>query len=174
MTPRALAVPVGTCVLLSACAQPLGPTVQVMPGQGHTFEAFQADQRVCSLAADAQTKPMVDRASAMQLGTAVIGTALGAGLGAAVGGGRGAAIGAGLGTIGGTGAAADQGNAYAGPIQAAYDNTFAACMASHGDQVVQPAAPSVVIQQAPVLFQPAPYYVQPTPYVVLPAPAAQP
>ncbi len=174
MTPRALAVPVGTCVLLSACAQPLGPTVQVMPGQGHTFEAFQADQRVCSLAADAQTKPMVDRASAMQLGTAVIGTALGAGLGAAVGGGRGAAIGAGLGTIGGTGAAADQGNAYAGPIQATYDNTYAACMASHGDQVVQPAAPSVVIQQAPVLVQPAPFYVQPTPYVVLPAPAAQP
>ncbi len=174
MTPRALAVPVGTCVLLSACAQPLGPTVQVMPGQGHSFEAFQADQRVCSLAADAQTKPMVDRASAMQLGTAVIGTALGAGLGAAVGGGRGAAIGAGLGTIGGTGAAADQGSAYAGPIQATYDNTYGACMASHGDQVVQPAAPSVVIQQAPVLVQPAPYYVQPTPYVVLPAPAAQP
>ena len=152
MTPRALAVPVGTCVLLSACAQPLGPTVQVMPGQGHSFEAFQANQRVCSLAADAQTKPMVDRASAMQLGTAVIGTALGAGLGAA----------------------ADQGNAYTGPIQGIYDNTYAACMASHGDQVVHPAAPSVVIQQAPVLVQPAPYYVQPTPYVVLPAPPAQP
>ena len=175
MTPRALAVPVGTCLLLSACAQPLGPTVQVMPGQGHTFEAFQADQRVCSLAADAQTKPMVDRASAMQLGTAVIGTALGAGLGAAVGGGRGAAIGAGLGTIGGTGAAADQGNAYAGPIQNTYNNTYAACMASHGDQVVQPAAPTIVYQPPAVIVQPTPYYVQPQPYVVVPArPAPQP
>ena len=146
-----------------------------MPGQGHSFEAFQADQRVCSLTADAQTKPMVDRASAMQLGTAVIGTALGAGLGAAVGGGRGAAIGAGLGTIGGTGAAADQGNAYAGPIQNTYNNTYAACMASHGDQVVQPAAPTIVYQPPAVIVQPTPYYVQPQPYVVVPArPAPQP
>ena len=173
MTLRHVAMPVGMCVLLLAgCAQPLGPTVQVMPGQGHSFEAFQADQRVCSLAADAQTKPMVDRAAGMQLGSAVIGTALGAGLGAAIGGGRGAAIGAGLGAIGGTGAAADQGNAYAGPIQDTYNNTYAACMAAHGDQIVQPAAPTVVIQQAPVLVQPAPYYVQPTPYVVMPTPPA--
>ena len=176
MTLRRVAMPGGMSVLLlAACAQPLGPTVQVMPGQGHSFEAFQADQRVCSLAADAQTKPMVDRAAGMQLGSAVIGTALGAGLGAAIGGGRGAAIGAGLGAIGGTGAAADQGNAYAGPVQDTYNNTYAACMAAHGDQIVQPNAPTVVIQQAPVLVQPAPYYVQPTPYVVVPpAPASQP
>jgi uncharacterized protein YcfJ len=172
MTFCRVAMPVGMSVLLAGCAQPLGPTVQVMPGQGHSFEAFQADQRVCSLAADAQTKPMVDRAAGMQLGSAVIGTALGAGLGAAIGGGRGAAIGAGLGAIGGTGAAADQGNAYAGPIQDTYNTTYAACMAAHGDQIVQPAATTVVIQQAPVLVQPAPYYIQPTPYVLLPAPPA--
>jgi uncharacterized protein YcfJ len=175
MTIRRVAVPVGMSVLLLVgCAQPLGPTVQVMPGQGHSFEAFQADQRVCSLAADAQTKPMMDRAAEMQLGTAVIGTALGAGLGAAVGGGRGAAIGAGLGAIGGTGAAADQGNAYAGPIQDTYTNTYAACMASHGDQVVQPAAPTIIYQPPAVIVQPAPYYVQPTPYVVVPAPPPSP
>ena len=99
----------------------------------------------------------------------------GGGFGGAGGGGGGAAIGGGLGAIGGTGAAADQGNAYAGPIQDTYNNTYAACMAAHGDQIVQPAAPTVVIQQAPVLVQPAPYYVQPTPYVVMPpAPAPQP
>ncbi len=176
MALRRVAMPAGmSMLLLAGCAQPLGPTVQVMPGQGHSFEAFQADQRVCSLAADAQTKPMVDRAGGMQLGSAVIGTALGAGLGAAIGGGRGAAIGAGVGAVGGTGVAADQGNAYAGPIQDTYNNTYAACMATHGNQVIQPAAPTVVIQQAPVLVQPAPYYVQPTPYVVVPpGPAPQP
>jgi hypothetical protein len=167
MTLRRVVMPVGMSVLLAGCAQPLGPTVQVMPGQGHSFEAFQADQRVCSLAANAQTKPMVDRAAGMQLGSAVIGTALG--------GGRGAAIGAGLGAASGTGLAADQGNAYAGPIQDTYNNTYAACMAVHGNQVIQPAAPTVVIEQAPVLVQPAPYYVQPTPYVVMPpSPAPQP
>ena len=172
MTTRRLVMPVGMGLILSGCAQPLGPTVQVMPGQGHSFEAFQADQRVCSLAADAQTKPMVDRAAGMQLGTAVIGTALGAGLGAAVGGGRGAAIGAGVGGIGGTGAAADEGNAYAGLIQDTYNNTYAACMASHGDQVVQPPAPTIVYQPPAVIVQPTPYYVQPQPYVVVPAPPA--
>jgi outer membrane lipoprotein SlyB len=170
MTIRRLAMPFGMGVFLAACAQPLGPTVQVMPGPGHTFEAFQADQRVCSMAANAETKPMVDRAATMQLGTAVIGTVLGAGLGAAVGGGRGAAIGAGAGAIGGTGAAADQGNAYAGPIQDTYNNTYAACMASRGDQVIQPAAPTIVYQPPAVIVQPTPYYVQPTPYVVMPAP----
>jgi uncharacterized protein YcfJ len=172
MTIRRLAMPFGMGVFLAACAQPLGPTVQVMPGQGHTFETFQANQRVCSMAANAQTKPMVDRAAEMQLGTAVIGTALGAGLGAAVGGGRGAAIGAGVGAIGGTGAATDQGNAYAGPIQNTYNNTYAACMASRGDQVVQAAAPTIVYQPPAVIVQPTPYYVQPTPYVVMPAPIA--
>ena len=35
-------------LLLSACAQtPLGPTVQVIPGQGKSFEAFQIDQSGC-------------------------------------------------------------------------------------------------------------------------------
>jgi uncharacterized protein YcfJ len=157
-------------IRLAGCAQPLGPTVQVMPGPGRSFAAFQADQRDCSMAADAQTKPMADRAATMQIGTAAVGTLLGAGLGAAIGGGRGAAIGAGAGAIGGTGVATDQGAMYAGHIQSIYDNTYAACMSSRGDQVVQQAPPTLVYQQAPVLVQPAPYYVQPAPYVVQPPP----
>jgi len=36
------------CLLLAGCAQtPLGPTVQVMPGPGKTFETFQNDQALC-------------------------------------------------------------------------------------------------------------------------------
>ena len=155
---------------LSSCAQPIGPTVQVLPPAGKAFAAFEADERECSLHVDAQVKPMVDRAATAQLGTAAIGTVLGAGLGAAIGGGRGAAIGAGLGGIGGTGVGADQADAGQAHIQAFYDNSYAACMTAHGDVVAAPATPQTVVVAAPptVIVQPAPYFVQPAPYVTAP------
>lgn len=42
-------------VALSGCAMtPMGPTVQVMPGPGKTFDAFQTDNNSCKFyAADA-------------------------------------------------------------------------------------------------------------------------
>ncbi len=94
---------------LASCAQGIVPTVQVLPPAGKPFAAFQADQHDCSILAGNQVRPMMDRAAYAGLGTAVVGTALGAGLGAAIGGGRGAGIGAAAGAIGGTGVAADQG-----------------------------------------------------------------
>ncbi len=154
---------------LASCAQGVVPTVQVLPPPGKAFAAFQADQHDCSILAGNQVRPMMDRAAYAGLGTAVIGTALGAGLGAAVGGGRGAGIGAAAGAIGGTGVAADQGATDDAKIQAFYDNTYAACMSSRGN-VVQ--GPQTVVVTAPVIVQPAPYVVQPSPYVVQPAPYA--
>ena len=157
---------------LASCAQPIGPTVQVLPPRGKAFAAFEADERECSMHVNEQVKPMVERAATAQLGTAAVGTLLGAGLGAAIGGGRGAAIGAGTGAIGGAGVGADQADASQARIQNFYDNSYAACMTAHGDLVTAPPAPQTIVVSAPptVIVQPTPYYVQPTPYVMVPAP----
>ena len=154
---------------LASCAQGIVPTVQVLPPASKPFAAFQADQHDCSILAGNQVRPLMDRAAYAGLGTAVIGTALGAGLGAAIGGGRGAGIGAAAGAIGGTGVAADQGATSDARIQALLDSTYAACMSSRGDIVQEP---QTVVVTAPVIVQPAPYVVQPSPYVVQPAPYA--
>ena len=121
---------------LAACAQaPMGPMVQVLPGRGKPFEAFQYDAAGCQQYAQGQVAGQAERANNRALGGAVLGTVLGAGLGAAVGGGRGAGIGAaagaGLGTAGGAGYSAD----VQGGIQAQYDNAYAQCMYSKGNRV---------------------------------------
>src|ERR1700753_4267484 len=90
-------------MFLGACAhEPMGPRVNVMPGQGKPFEVFQQDQSVCQAYANQQVGGEAKDANNRAVGSAVLGTLLGAGLGAAVGGGRGAAIGAGAGAVGGT------------------------------------------------------------------------
>ena len=91
-------------VSLAACvAPPMGPTIPVAPGPGKTFDAFTADQQVCSQFAYNQTAAGAAAANNQAVGTALFTTALGAAIGGAVGGGRGAAIGAasgaGLGTV---------------------------------------------------------------------------
>ena len=167
---RRTAVATASCLALFAlasCAQGVVPTVQVLPPAGKPFAAFQLDQHDCSILAGNQVRPMMDQAAYAGLGTAVVGTALGAGLGAAIGGGRGAAIGAGAGAVGGTGVAVDQGASSDARIQASYDNTYAACMSSRGDIVQGPQ--TVVVAAPPVIIQPAPYVVQPAPYVAQPA-----
>jgi hypothetical protein len=87
MNARIVGARVGVCFLLVGCAQPLAPTVQILPPPGKAFADFQADQRVCSIYTNEQVKPMVDSAARATLGAAAIGTVLGAGLGAAIGGG---------------------------------------------------------------------------------------
>jgi hypothetical protein len=127
--------------LLAGCAAtPMGPTVQVMPGPGKSFETFQGDQGACKVYAADQVKGQADAANQRAAGAAVLTTVLGAGLGAAVGGaagdaGAGAAIGAaagaGTGTaVGANASANDQLN-----IQQQYDNAFAQCMYAKGEQV---------------------------------------
>jgi hypothetical protein len=136
-------------MMLSACAlaalagcaaTPLGPTVQVMPGHGKSFDTFQYDQAGCKSFAASQVSGQADAANQRAAGTTLLTTVLGAGLGAAVGGaagnaGAGAAVGAAAGAGGGSAygassAANDQIN-----IQQQYDNAFAQCMYTKGDQV---------------------------------------
>jgi hypothetical protein len=129
-------------LLLSACAsEPMGPTVAVMPAPNKPFDVFQGDQAVCRQFASSQVQGGAQQANNQQVGTAIVGTLLGAGLGAAIGGGRGAAIGAGAGALGGTAVGADPAQRQQYGLQRRYDMAYSQCMYSRGNQVpgYQPA-----------------------------------
>lgn len=121
-------------LLLSGCTQtPLGPTVQVMPGPGKSFDGFTYDQAGCKQFAEASVAGQAQNANNRAVGAAAIGTVLGAGLGAAIGGGRGAAIGAGIGAIAGTGIGMGNSANEQYGIQQQYDNAYARCMYAKGN-----------------------------------------
>jgi len=123
-------------LLVSGCAQtPLGPTVQVMPGPGKSFDAFAVDQAGCKQYAEGAVAGQAQNANNRAVGAALIGTALGAGLGAAVGGGQGAAIGAGSGAVVGTGLGMGGSANEQYGIQQQYDNAYAQCMYAKGNAV---------------------------------------
>ena len=116
-------------------AQPLGPTVAVMPTAGKDFALFQSEQGQCKQFANRETAGGADRANLRQLGTAAIGTVLGGGLGAAIGEGRGAAIGAVTGALGGTALGAGPAMQAGNDLQRRYDIAYTQCMATYGNQV---------------------------------------
>jgi uncharacterized protein YcfJ len=129
-------------LLLGACAsEPMGPTVGVMPAPGKPFDVFQGDQALCKNFASNEVAGGAQQANNRQVGTAVVGTLLGAGLGAAIGGGRGAAIGAGAGALGGTAVGANPSQNAQYSMQQRYDLSYSQCMYSRGNQVpgYQPA-----------------------------------
>ena len=160
--PRAAGA-VALLVSLAACvAPPVGPTIPVAPGPGKSFQAFAADQGFCQQYASAQLGPAAAAANNQAIGSAIIGTALGAGLGAAIGGGRGAAIGAasgaGLGTVVGA-----SNSAYAQmSLQQQFDIIYGECMSAHGNQVPgfapPPGAPPYSGYGPPSGPPPPPYY----------------
>jgi hypothetical protein len=123
-------------LLFSACAsEPMGPMVAVMPAPGKPLDAFQGDQAVCRNFADQQVQGGAQQANNSQVGTAVVGTLLGAGLGAAIGGGQGAAIGAGAGALGGTAFGAGPAQQAQYGLQQRYDLAYSQCMYARGNQV---------------------------------------
>jgi peptidoglycan hydrolase-like protein with peptidoglycan-binding domain len=126
--------------LAGCAATPVGPTVQVMPGRGKSFDAFQSDQAGCRSFAANQVSGQADAANQRAVGAALLTTVLSAGLGAAVGGaagdaGAGAAVGAAVGAGGGSLYGASTGVGEQAGIQQQYDNAFAQCMFARGDQV---------------------------------------
>jgi hypothetical protein len=130
---------------LTSCASiPSGPSVMALPGAGKTFDQFREDDVYCKQFANAQVGGETpNRASVLSgLGTAIIGTGLGAAAGGAFGGGSGAAIGAGsgllLGGLMGTGTARDSGNIG----QQRYDAGYTQCMYGKGHRV--PVAGQVI------------------------------
>jgi uncharacterized protein YcfJ len=150
MNVRAKIAAISAVSLLAACAQaPLAPTVQVMPAPNKPFAAFQDDDLICRNFAAQSSAGVAESGNNQQVGTAVIGTLLGAGLGAAIGGGHGAAIGAGAGALGGT--AVGTGAAAHGQLtaQQIYNNAYVQCMYSRGNQVPGFFAPSAAAPPPP-------------------------
>lgn len=141
----AIASAISAGLLLSSCAGtgPAMPQVPVMPGKGKSYTVFQKDDAYCQNAAQnaiaGQSPGLASNSEA--LGSAVVGTGLGAATGALIGAaagnrpGTGAAIGAGsgllLGSAVGQGRASDAGNS----IQSRYDRVYAQCMSAKGHQV---------------------------------------
>ncbi len=163
---KTAALGMSSILLLQGCVTtPFGPTVAIVPAQGKPFEVFAQDQAFCQQYAANQVQGQADRANTLGVGTAILGTVLGAGLGAAIGGGGGAAIGAGGGALLGTGIGTDGGGHAQVGIQVQYNNNYAQCMLAKGNTL--PGSP-------PVVVQPAPYVVQPSPYVVQPGVSYQP
>jgi uncharacterized protein YcfJ len=123
---------------LSACTvMPNGPSVMALPGTGKTFDQFRADDASCRQFALQQVGGVSSDQAATNsaVGSAVVGTAIGAAAGAAFGGGSGAAIGAGAGLLTGSayGVGAAQTSGYG--VQRRYDYSYLQCMYAAGDKV---------------------------------------
>lgn len=160
-------------MVVGGCATiPTGPSVQVMPGPGKTFEQFQADDAMCRQWAGQQIgQSPQETANQNTVTGAAVGTAAGAVLGAVVGSasghaGTGAAIGAGSGLLVGTAAGANAGQAYGMEAQRRYDITYQQCMVAKGNHIpgMEPPPAAPVAEAAPPLPPP------PAPVVVPPGP----
>ena len=163
--PKRSAAILAPLMLISACAsEPLGPTIGVMPAPGKPFDVFQGDQALCKQFASSQIQGGAQQANNRQVGTAVVGTLLGAGLGAAIGGGRGAGIGAGAGALGGTAVGAGPSGQAQNSLQQQYNLGYAQCMYSRGNQVpgYQPPGERPPPGYAPP-YPPPPGYAPPYP-----------
>ena len=124
--------------LLCSCATvPTGPSVLVLPGTGKSFDVFRVDDGECRGYAYTQVNGATpDKAGATTgVGSAVVGTAMGAAAGALINGGSGAAVGAGAGLLLGAlvGTGLSQESAYAS--QQRYDNGYVQCMYFKGNRV---------------------------------------
>ncbi|MDE2334511.1 MAG: peptidoglycan-binding protein [Rhodospirillales bacterium] len=126
---------------LAGCAQtPTTARVTAMPGPGKSFQAFQADQASCQQFAQAQVAGQAQKANqttAIGAGAGVVGgAALGAAAGA-IGGnaGTGAAIGALSGAVLGTAGGAYLSNQQQQASQNQFDQAYAQCMYSRGNNV---------------------------------------
>src|SRR5690242_18649613 len=106
-----------------------------MPAPNKPFAAFQEDDVICRNYAQQSSAGVAESGNNQQVGTAVVGTLLGAGLGAAIGGGHGAAIGAGAGALGGTAVGSNAAARGTLTAQQIYNNAYTQCMYSRGNQV---------------------------------------
>ena len=163
-------------MVLAGCAtMPPGPSVLVMPGNGKSFDAFQADDSICRQWAQTRTGWNANQTvNENVVGGAIAGGALGAASGALIGAasgkvGPGAAIGAGAGLLGGAFLGATQAFPAGSEVQRRYDNSYQQCMYLKGNQVpanVQASTRRLTRWAYPPPPPPPPAYIQ------RPAPAA--
>jgi hypothetical protein len=161
-------------VALGACVvPPMAPTIAVVPGPNKQFSAFAADQAMCQQYAAGQTAPQAYAVTNQAVGTALLSTALGAGLGAAIGGGHGAGIGAASGAVFGTAVGAGGAGFAQLSLQQQYDALYAQCMAAQGNQLpgfAPPGMPPYAGAPGPGPYGPPPYPGAPGPGPYGPAP----
>jgi hypothetical protein len=137
-----------------------------MPGQGKTFQQFQAEDANCRNFAQSRIGiTPAQAATNSAIGSAALGTALGAGIGAlagAAGGaaGTGAAAGAAAGLFLGSAAGAGASQQSYAWAQRDYDIAYVQCMAANGNQLPQAtAAPGYPSYSMPgYAWRPYPYY----------------
>lgn len=147
---------------LGACAvaPPRGPSVVALPSQGKDFGQFQREDGYCQQAASVSLGFGSDQAVAQAgIGSAAIGTALGAAAGGLIGAatgnfGAGAAIGAGTGLLAGSAVGVGAAQNTNLSLQERFDITYAQCMASYGNSI-QPVQVGVPVPVYPGAY---PYY----------------
>jgi len=156
---------------LAGCATiPNGPSVAVMPGQGKSFEQFNADDDVCRQYAQKSIgTTAAQNANNAEVTSIAAGTALGAVAGALVGGHQGAGTGAAIGMVGGASIGSGEAQYSGRETQRRYDIAYEQCMYAKGNQLPQASAyrPRVMYAQPPA---PAPAPVQSPAYYPPPPP----
>lgn len=123
---------------LAACVSlPTGPSLMALPGTGKSFEQFRNDDYNCRQYAYGQVGGETPNQAAVSsgLGSAAVGTGLGAAAGAIIGGGRGAAIGAGSGLLAGGLIGTDTAGASGYYVQQRFDMSYIQCMYGMGHRV---------------------------------------
>jgi Glycine-zipper domain len=154
-------ISLGVLFACGGCASPgpATPSFAAMPGRGKSYEAFQRDDQYCQSSAQQAIgyQSPGEAANQTTVGTAAVGTALGAVAGAAIGSvsgnmGAGAALGAGTGLVAGSAIGAGNGDVAGGSLQARYDTVYAQCMTAKGNRIGGPPVAE------PVYVYPPPYY----------------
>ena len=130
--------PIFLVLLLASCATiPTGPSIMALPGSGKSFDQFRDDDVYCKQYALAQVEGTTANQASMRsgVGTAALGTLVGAAAGAAFGGAEGAAIGAGSGLLGGTLMGSGTSRASGDIRQQRYGIGYTQCMYGKGHRV---------------------------------------
>ena len=154
---------------LTACvSMPTGPSVMVLPGSSKSFEQFRTDDYDCRRYAYAQIGYTSARDASVSsgMGSAAVGTGLGAAAGAAIGGGEGAAIGAGTGLLAGGLAGTSSARTSGYERQYRYDISYIQCMYAKGHRV--PVSGKITSELPPASQQPI--KISPTPSGFTPPP----
>ena len=161
MNDRQRLAPLLLVAMLSGCATlPAGPSVNVLPAQGKSFETFRNEDATCRQWAERQSGAPLQETYETNVATgAIAGAAIGTGIGAALGSvsghaGTGALVGAAGGLLVGTAAGSNAGQVHGGEGQRRYDNSYIQCMYSYGNQV--PGTRRVAAAEPPAAATPPP------------------
>jgi hypothetical protein len=130
---KLVAIAAGTAVLAGCAVVPSGPSVRVLPPPGKPFEVFVSEDQYCRGYAQQMTGNTQEAANTAAVGSAVVGTAVGAAAGALLGGRNGAAAGAGVGLVAGSAIGAGESSRTGWSMQRRYDYSYEQCMYAKGN-----------------------------------------